>query len=159
VRLALKHKPETDALLVVVPFGALGGIGTIMYEHNINPGAAPTGKGVVGVLLYHEWVTPRMQLSDDELISEVLGDLDKVVPGIANELEFAQITRWQPAALLGDPGTHKLIAEVDRLIDRDERVQLAGDFLSIPSIEGSIVTGEAAAQRLATALNKTPSHA
>jgi oxygen-dependent protoporphyrinogen oxidase len=153
VRLALKRKPETDALLVVVPFGALGGIGTIMYEHNVNPSAAPPGKGIVGALLYHEWVTPRMDLSDDELISEVLGDLDRVVPGIADDVEFAQITRWAPAALLGDPGTHKLIAEVDRLIDPTDRVQLAGDFLSIPSIEGSIVTGEAAARRLGGALS------
>jgi oxygen-dependent protoporphyrinogen oxidase len=159
VRIALKQRPDTDALLVVVPFGALGGIGTIMYEHNINPGAAPAGKGVIGALLYHEWVTPRIGLSDDEIISEVLGDLDKVVPDVAEMVEFTQITRWQPAALLGDPGTHKLIAEVDRLIDPDERVQLAGDFLSIPSIEGSIVTGEAAAKRLAAALTKSMSYA
>ena len=159
VRIALKTKPDTDALLVVVPFGALGGIGTIMYEHNINPGAAPAGKGVVGVLLYHEWVTPRMQLSDDEIISDTLGELDKVIPGVAEMVEFAQITRWQPAALLGDPGTHKLIAEIDRTIDPDERVQLAGDFMSIPSIEGSIVTGEAAAKRLSQALTKSVSYA
>jgi oxygen-dependent protoporphyrinogen oxidase len=126
-----------------------------MYEHNINPDAAPSGKGVVGVLLYHEWVTPRMDLSDDDLLNEVLRDVDKVVPGIADMVEFAQVTRWQPAALLGDPGTHKLIAEIDRTIDPEERVQLAGDFMSIPSIEGSIVTGEAAARRLAGALKTT----
>jgi oxygen-dependent protoporphyrinogen oxidase len=159
VRIALKRKPDTDALLVVVPFGALGGIGTVTYEHNINPGAAPPGKGIVGVLLYHEWVTPRLTYSDDEIISETLGELDKVIPGVADDVEFAQITRWEPAALLGDPGTHKLIAEVDRLIDPDERVQLAGDFLSIPSIEGSIVTGEAAAKRLSGALTKSMSYA
>ena len=81
VRFALKRRPDTDALLVVVPFGALGGIGTIMYEHNINPGAAPRGKGVVGVLLYHEWVTPRMQLSDDEIISETLREPRPRDPG------------------------------------------------------------------------------
>lgn len=152
VRFALSQRPVKDGLLVVVPFGALGGIGTVMFEHNISPGAAPAGKGLVGVLLYHEWVTPRMDQSEDELISELLPDLEKVVPGITEMIEFAQITRWQPAALLGDTGTHKLIAEVDRQIDPRERVQLAGDFLSIPSINGSIVTGEVAAQRLATAI-------
>jgi oxygen-dependent protoporphyrinogen oxidase len=152
LRVALKRRPEADALLVVVPFGALGGIGTVMYEHNISPSCAPPGSGVVGALLYHEWVTPRLSLSDDELISEVLGDLDRIVPGIAGDVEFAQLTRWAPAALLGDPGTHRLIAEIDRLIDPGDRVQLAGDYLSIPSIEGSVVTGEAAARRLAGAL-------
>jgi protoporphyrinogen/coproporphyrinogen III oxidase len=152
VRLALGRRPDADALLAVVPFGALGGIGTIMYEHNISPGSAPPGKGLLGALLYHEWVTPRMSLSDDELLSELLPDLDRVVPGIAEMIEFAQITRWQPGALAGDPGTHRLIAEIDRNTDPTHRVQLAGDFMSIPSIEGSIVTGEAAARRLAGAI-------
>jgi oxygen-dependent protoporphyrinogen oxidase len=152
VRFALSRKPDKDGLLVVVPFGALGGIGTVMFEHNISPGAAPPGKGLVGVLLYHEWATPRMDHTEDELISEILPELERVVPGITEMIEFAQITRWQPAALLGDPGTHRLIAEVERRIDPTDRVQLAGDFLSIPSINGSIVTGEAAAQRLAIAI-------
>jgi oxygen-dependent protoporphyrinogen oxidase len=154
VRLALRRRPDTDALLAVVPFGALGGIATLMYEHNISPGSAPPGKGLVGALLYDEWVTPRMSLSDDELLSELLGDLDRVVPGIAEMIEFTQITRWQPGALAGDPGTHRLIAEIDRRTDATHRVQLAGDFMSIPSIEGSIVTGEAAAARLAGAIGR-----
>jgi oxygen-dependent protoporphyrinogen oxidase len=152
IRFALKRRPEADALLVVAPFGELGGIATVMYEHHISPGAAPAGKGLVGVLLYHEWVTPRLSLSDDELISEVLTDLERVVPGITEDIEFAQVTRWTPGALMGDTGTHKLIAEIDRRIDPRDRVQLAGDYLSIPSIEGSIVTGEDAARRLAGAL-------
>jgi oxygen-dependent protoporphyrinogen oxidase len=155
VRFALRRRPQADALLVAVPFGALGGIGTVIYEHNVSPGCAPAGKGVVGVLLYHEWVTPRLAQSDDELISAVLADLERVVPGVAEDVEFVQLTRWQPAALLGDPGTHRLIAELDRRIDRDHRVQLAGDYMSIPSIEGSVVTGEAAARRLAEALRRT----
>lgn len=152
LRIALRRRPPGDALLVVVPFGALGAVATVTYEHNISPSCAPPGKGVIGALLYHEWVTPRLSLSDDELISEVLGDLDRVIPGIADDVEFAELTRWTPGALLGDPGTHRLIAEIDGLIDPADRIQLAGDYMSIPSIEGSVVSGEAAARRLSTSL-------
>jgi oxygen-dependent protoporphyrinogen oxidase len=82
----------------------------------------------------------------------MLPGLDRVVPGIADEIEFAEITRWQPAALRSEPGMHKLIAELDRRLDNGHRIQLAGDFLSIPSINGSVVSGETAARRLATVL-------
>lgn len=152
IRFALSERPAGDALLVVVPSGELGGLATVMYEHTISPGAAPDGKGLIGVLLYHEWVTPRLGLSDEELIEAVLPDLDRVVPGIADKVEFAELTRWTPGALRTVQGTHRLIAELHDRMDPADRVQLAGDFLSIPSINGSVVTGEAAAARLAAAI-------
>jgi oxygen-dependent protoporphyrinogen oxidase len=153
-RFALSGRPETDAVVVVVPSGELDGLATVMYEHNISPGSAPPGKGVVGALFYHEWATPRLGLSDDELLEAMLPGLDRVVPGIAGMIEFAEITRWAPAALRSEPGMHKLIAEIDRRIDPGHRVQLAGDYLSIPSVNGSVVSGEVAAQRLAGAIER-----
>jgi oxygen-dependent protoporphyrinogen oxidase len=152
IRFALSARPDSDALLVVVPSEELDGLATVMYEHNIAPGAAPDGKGLVAVLLYHEWVTPRLGLSDDELIEAVLPALDRVVPGIADLIEFAELTRWTPGALRSEQGTHRLIAELHDRMDATHRVQLAGDYLSIPSINGSVVSGEAAAARLAGAI-------
>jgi oxygen-dependent protoporphyrinogen oxidase len=153
-RFALSRRPDTDALIVAVPSGELGGLGTVIYEHNVSPGAAPAGKGVLGTIFYHEWVTPRLGLSDDELLEQMLPSIDRVVPGIAGMVEFAEITRWEPAALRSEPGMHKLIAEVDARIDPTHRVQLAGDYLTIPSINGSVVTGEVAAARLANAIRR-----
>ncbi|HEX6390119.1 MAG TPA: FAD-dependent oxidoreductase, partial [Solirubrobacteraceae bacterium] len=152
VRLALKRRPDEDAMLIVVPSDELGGIATVMFEHHIAQGCAPEGKGLVGVLLYHEWVTPRLALTDEQLLDELLPDLDHLVPGIAEMIEFFEITRWTPGALRSVPGTHKLMAEIVERMDPADRVQLAGDYLSIPSINGSVVSGEAAAQRLAGAL-------
>jgi oxygen-dependent protoporphyrinogen oxidase len=153
-RFAVSRRPDSDALVVVVPSGELDGLATVMYEHNISPGCAPAGKGVVGALFYHEWATPRLGHSDDELLEAMLPALDHVVPGIADIIEFAEITRWAPAALRSEPGMHKLIAEIDRRIDSTDRIQLAGDYLSIPSVNGSVVTGEVAAQRLAGAIGR-----
>lgn len=152
VRLALSRRPNEDALLIMVPSHELGGIATVMFEHGIAQGCAPEGKGLVGVLLYHEWVTPRLELSDDQLLEELLPDLDRLVPGIAEMIEFFEITRWTPGALRSVPGTHKVMAEIVERMDAADRVQLAGDYLSIPSINGSIVSGEAAAKRLAGAI-------
>jgi protoporphyrinogen/coproporphyrinogen III oxidase len=153
-RFALSSRPDGDALVVVVPTGELGGLATVTYEHNISPGCAPDGKGVVGALFYHEWTTTRLALTDEELLDEMLPELDRVVPGIAEHVEFAEITRWAPAALRSEPGMHKLIAAIDKRLERADRVQLAGDYLSIPSINGSVVTGETAARRLVGALER-----
>jgi oxygen-dependent protoporphyrinogen oxidase len=148
-RFALSERPESDALLVVIPSGELDGLATVTFEHNLGPGTAPAGKGVVGVLVYHEWATPRMHLSDEELIEEVLPELERVVPGISETIEFAAVSRWTPGALRTVQGTHRLIAELHDRLDPSARVQLAGDYLGVPSINGSIVSGEAAGDRLA----------
>lgn len=151
IRLGLSRRPTTKSLLTVAGTGQLGGIATISYEHNLSEGSAPEGKGLIGVLLYHEWATPRLGLSDEKFLEAVLPSLERIEPGISDNIEFAEITRWTPGALKVTHGTHKLIAEIDRLIDPSDHVQLAGDYLGMPSINGSIVSGEVAAQRLGAA--------
>jgi oxygen-dependent protoporphyrinogen oxidase len=77
-----------------------------------------------------------------------------MLPGTAEIVEDCEVTRWLPGSLRSGPGMHKLIAEVDRRIDDDRRVQLAGDFLTVASVNGSILTGEIAAKRLAKCLSR-----
>jgi protoporphyrinogen/coproporphyrinogen III oxidase len=153
VRFALSRRPDTDATFVIVPFGALGGIGLVIYEHSISLESAPPGKGAVGVMLGHDWITPRLERSDEELLAEVLPDLERIVPGIAGTIEFAQINRWLPVAVSASTGTQRRIAEIHERLDPGDRVQLAGDYLTIPGLEGSTVSGEAAARRLAAAID------
>ena len=151
-RFALRERPDTEGLIIAVPKDEFGGLATVVMEHNANPDAAPPGKGAIGVLTYHEWGTPRLDRSDDELIEEVLSDLDRMLPGTAELVEYCEVTRWTPGSVRSEPGMHKLIAEVDRKLDDDRRVQLAGDYLTVSSVNGSIVTGEVAARRLAGAI-------
>lgn len=152
IRLGLSKRPATRSLLTVAGTGQLGGVATISYEHNLSEGSAPADKGLIGVLLYHEWATPRLDLSDAEFLAAVLPSLEIVEPGITDNVEFAEVTRWVPGALKSTHGTHTKIAELNNLLDPDDRVQLAGDYLGMPSVNGSIVSGEAAASRLANAL-------
>lgn len=152
VRFALVSRPENDAALVVVPADELGGLGTVMFEHNLSPDAVPKGKGIIGALFYDEWVRSRSGLSDDELIEHALSNVEHVVSGIADLVEHAEVTRWSPAVVRSVPGMHRLIAELVAATDDDRRIQLAGDYLSIPSTNGSIVSGQRAAGRLSAAV-------
>jgi protoporphyrinogen/coproporphyrinogen III oxidase len=152
IRFALSHRPSTRAAVIVAGTGELGGISTISYEHHLSPGSTPPEKGLIGVLLYSDWATTRLGMSDDDLVSEVLSSLRIVEPGIAGIVEFSHVTRWSPAALNALPGTHKNIAKVNRMIDPRDRVQLAGDYMVLTSVNGSIMSGEAAAKRLSDSI-------
>lgn len=154
VRLALRSRPESKGAVVVVPSDELGGVATVMFEHEISAGCAPPGKGLVGVLIYHEWLTARMDRTDSELLDELLPDVEKIVPGISELIEFSEVTRWEPGSIRSRHGTHRAIARLDRLLQDDRVVQLAGDYLTIASVNGSVVSGQQAARRLAATLRK-----
>ncbi|HZZ51768.1 MAG TPA: FAD-dependent oxidoreductase [Pseudonocardia sp.] len=149
LRFALDTRPDVDALLTLVPKSELGGLALVMFEHNLSSDVAPAGRGLIGVLLYHEWCTPRLELSDDELADATLCDLEHLVPGVTGQVEFTEVTRWTPGATRSEPGMHRRIAELDRAAAADQRVQLAGDYFNAPTVNGSVVSGERAAQRLA----------
>jgi oxygen-dependent protoporphyrinogen oxidase len=153
-RFALSERPDNDGLIVAVAKDDFGGLGTVVLEHNVCPEAAPPGKGVIGCLTYHDWGTARLDRSNEELISELLPELDRIIPGTSDLVEFCEITRWTPGSLHNAKGLHKLIAEVDRRMDVDTRVQLAGDFMTVPSVNGSIYSGERAAGRLSSSIRR-----
>ena len=152
LRIALTQAPEIGGVLLAVPVSEMAAVGSIAFEHLISPDAAPPGKGLIAVFLDHEWASTRMDWSDDSWIDAVLPDLDKVVPGIADLVEFIEVSRWEPATIRSQPGTYKLMAQLDAALDDQRRIQHAGDYLSFASIEGSVRAGETAARRLAAAL-------
>jgi oxygen-dependent protoporphyrinogen oxidase len=153
VRLGLSRRPATRSVLTVAGSGQLGGIATISYEHHLAPGSAPHGKGLIGLLMYHEWVSARSDWSDDQIIAAALTALEQVEPGISALVELTDLTRWTPGSLKTVPGTHRTIARIDHLLDPADPIQLAGDYRTVPSINGSVVSGEIAARRLALAHN------
>ena len=149
---ALSRRPELDAILVCVPKDELGGLSTVVLEHNVAQGSAPPGKGLVCAFPSHEWATSRLDLPDHELIDQLLPEVERVLGPIAHHIEFVEVIRWVPAAPRPEPGYYQLVADLHDHLDGDTRVQLAGDFLNLPSVNGSIVSGDAAARRLAHTL-------
>jgi oxygen-dependent protoporphyrinogen oxidase len=86
------------------------------------------------------------------VIAEMLPAMDKVVPGIQDDLVFAHLDRWDPAVVRSYPGWYTHVATLGERMNDTDRVQLAGDYLSASSTNACAVSGEQAARRVERAV-------
>jgi oxygen-dependent protoporphyrinogen oxidase len=147
--LGLSARPDEPAMIVQVPKGVDEGLCVVTFDHNSSPTLVPAGKGKLSSYWLHSWCDARMDRSDEQLITEMLPSIDKVVPGVAALVESTRIDRWKPAVLRSRPGTYGAMAELVARMDPVSPVQLAGDYLTASSTNGCAVSGEKAADRLA----------
>lgn len=148
VHYALPRRPPEDLVAITVPGRELEGLATITFEHTSMPTCVPPGKGLISGYFTDDWCRPRESSSDDLVIAEATALVDRVFPGVAGGAEFAVLDRWAPSIPVSRTGIHRLGAELHRLSDPHDRVQLAGDFASIATVNACVVSGEAAARRL-----------
>jgi oxygen-dependent protoporphyrinogen oxidase len=125
------------------------GLSTLTFQDTYNSDAAPAGRGLVSAWFDNDWSTPRYDLDEDALKAEMLAIVNRVLPELAAVTEFTRIDRWRPCTPLNRPGLHTQSAELDRLVPAGDRIQLAGDFFGLATINGAVVAGEVAAERLA----------
>jgi oxygen-dependent protoporphyrinogen oxidase len=142
------HPIRDDVVAITIPRREREGLGTITFQHVYMPHCVPPGKGLVSAWWDNDWCSARETVPDEDVIAEMLPIVETVVPGVGAAAEFTRLDRWSPATPLGRVGNHVLAAELDRLADTSGRVQLAGDYLSLATINGAVVSGEAAARRL-----------
>jgi protoporphyrinogen oxidase len=149
---ALEQRPGCAAMVVPVPRVEDPNLCVITLGHNMDPDAAPTGKGVIASFWLHEWSVEHTGLPDDELVGLMTPAVEKVLPGVGDQVRFAHIERWHPSVLRSYPGMYRYVAEFVENTDPTHRVQLAGDYITASSTNGSCVAGEASAARLREAV-------
>ncbi|MCW8379731.1 protoporphyrinogen/coproporphyrinogen oxidase [Streptomyces justiciae] len=148
----LTARPDNPAHLVPVPKSESEGLCVVAFDHNLNPSSAPPGKGLLTSYWLHEWSVLRRGMSDEELTAEMLKELEKAVPGIRELLAFSAIDRWNEGVVRSYPGMYAKVGEFNRLVEPTSPVQMAGDYLSNSSTNGSALSGEIAARRIVAAL-------
>lgn len=153
IHLALSRRPEGELVALTVPSRELGGLATITFDHIAMPTSVPPGKGTVSAYFANDWCAPRTGLDDEELLAQAMPMIERLLPGIGGAVEFTHVDRWHPCTPVYVSGIHSLIAELDRLADPADRIQLAGDFTSFATVNGCVVSAETAARRLARALS------
>jgi len=129
----------------------------VIADHNKAPGRAPEGKGLLSVLLSHEYLQRTGHLSDDEVLEHAVAVASRHHGDISADVEEHAVMRWPESVPTIDRGRFKLISRYHRDLDRGARVQFASDLDRIPGLNGSVSSGNAAAQRLDLALSRTSS--
>lgn len=148
VHLGLSSLQDHPEMYVMVPKRESLDLTTIFLDHIKAPDRAPPGKAMLSVFLRAEWCAQRYDTPDDQVLSEVLAKLKPYFGALDSRIEEALIQRWEYCALMVKPGIFKMMSAYKHSIDPRARVQLAGDFAPLSSVNTAVISGEAAAGTL-----------
>jgi oxygen-dependent protoporphyrinogen oxidase len=124
----------------------------LILEHNKAPGRAPQGKGLVSAFMMNQWAVDHMESTDEQIIADVLGDIEKVLPGFSVDIEFSRVNRWYPVLVYSHPGLYKKMAAFHATRSLTSRIHLAGSYNSSGNVNTATTAGERAARELLDAL-------
>ena len=94
------------------------------------------------------WAQKMYDQSDDEVFRQGMIKIERVMPGIGALVEGYHVQRWDYAATVSYPGYYKELAKFVEGLNLRRRVQLAGDYFSMASVNTAVTSGEIAARRL-----------
>ncbi|MFJ2111683.1 MULTISPECIES: FAD-dependent oxidoreductase [unclassified Streptomyces] len=152
VTFGLRRPPVETALGVSIPGREHPDLCIVLYEHNLGPGRAPAGRGLVTLIFRHHWNAPRMTAADDAVIADARAALGEVMPDLAAHIdehrEMAVVQRWENAVIARPAGGYRDLAAFTASLDGNSPVQLGGDYFSYSTTSAALATGEQAARRV-----------
>ena len=84
-----------------------------------------------------------------EIVSAMIPEIERLVPEVRDGVERARVVRFDEGTPLAPPGFLAHRAEGRALAEAlDIPIALAGDYLTMPFVEGAVVSGERAAEHL-----------
>jgi oxygen-dependent protoporphyrinogen oxidase len=146
--IGLSERPPDPATYFLVPPAEDPDTIAVVADHNKSPGRAPEGKGLLTVLLSHEYLERSEDLSDEQVLDRAIRSAERYHGPLADKVEEHAVVRWRESVPTIDRGRFKLIAEFTRRVDRAARVQFASDLDRIPGLNGALVSGRQAASRV-----------
>ncbi len=131
------------------PEGENRQLSTICIQENKCPALVPAGKGLMLLLPLAEAMPELIGMESRDIVDRLLPEAKRVFPDLGRRVVRARVYRWREGAPVFYPGyLHHLARFREGAIEGTLPLALAGDFLHTPSVEGSIISGERAADRL-----------
>lgn len=131
------------------PRGEARSVATVCVEENKGPGLVPAGRGLLVVFPTPEAGERLAQAEPRRVYDELVPDVSRALPGAASSVLRAKVYRWPHGWTLVRPGD---LGRLGRArtgeIEGGAPVALAGDYLSFPTVEGAVVSGLRAAERV-----------
>jgi protoporphyrinogen/coproporphyrinogen III oxidase len=114
-------------------------------------GLVPGGGDALVALPAPHATAALLQLDDDAAAAAVLAAVEPSVPGISKHVSSAHVYRYDDGYTIFPPGYLRHLTRFETAW-LPPRVELAGDYLLAPSVEGAVRSGERAAERVLAAL-------
>jgi len=112
-----------------------------------SPHYAPPGGGMVHCFTYGKHAFELNSMGDAEVFSRLKGEIRRFIPSMPDEPYFSEIYRWDEAVCLSPPGMLREMLRLKRDHYRDVKgLYLAGEYLNMPSVDGSLRSGIDAAE-------------
>ncbi len=149
IALGLRKRPNDRATYyLVAPYEDPDTV-AVIADHVKAPCRAPEGKGLLTVLLSHEYLERNTHRGDSDVLDYAFDRARKYYPDIStDDLEQYNVVRWPESVPVLNKGRFNKISNYTARIDRSSRVQFASDLDRIPGCNGALVSGQDAAQRL-----------
>jgi len=131
--------------------GSTRAVSGVCLQERKGAALVPEGRGALVVYLLPAVGERLFGEAPDRVVEEILPDLRLAFPDIESRMSRIRVYRWPHGATLFPPGSLTHIARFGKDgIEWDPRVRFAGDYLRAPLTEGAVVSGVAAAERLAS---------
>ena len=150
--LGLARRPDDPATYYMVSPREDPDTIAVIADHTKAPGRAPDGKGLLTVLLSHEYLERTLDLSDDEVLEYAIGRARRYYGVVVDTVEEHAVARWPESVPVMDKGRFARIADFQKRLDWTSRVQFASDLDRISGLNGALVSGQEAASRIMCAL-------
>ena len=148
ISLGLAKVPQDEeAMWLNIPQRDSDDLNAIILEHNKAPGRAPRGKGLITTFWMREWSRKRWDDDDDKLAEEAFVQASRFLPSMKDEVDMVDVRRIDPGASVRPTGSYAALANFVREYPSNSRVQLAGDYFTSITTNGSLCSGEQAAAR------------
>ncbi|GBE66227.1 protoporphyrinogen oxidase [Mycobacterium sp. MFM001] len=151
LQLMYSRRTEKEPFLVMVPKAASLEISTLFLEHIKAPDRAPAGTSLITAFFTNQRDIDFTTWSDDRLTGIARELIERLFPELHDHYLGTHLTRWSYAASQADVGYYKALQRFLDDYPANAPVQMAGDYMALPSQESAIAAGSRAATRILAA--------
>ncbi len=138
----------TNVWAMMIPRGERRQIVSVTMESAKDPKRVVKGGEMLNLFVTADNAERMMDWPDEQVVSAVAADVERLFPGAFAAQQFTRIARWPEGMPKSPVGRARALAEYRRTRPRDNRVWLAGDYMGMPLLESAIETGTWAARRI-----------
>jgi len=153
--IALSERPSNPATYIMCSPREQPDLCGVIVDHLKANNRCPQDKGLLTTFCRHEWCLDNLDVADEKVIDAVLGFVRPYYGDLSSKVVDYEIGRWRNVVPIMRKGRFRAVDRFMRETDPTARVQLAGDIGPIPGINGALVSGQAAGDRIIRKLTAT----